>query len=62
MMTEKREGKAAHCCPYCDEEIRAAALPWCQACGLTVIYCPECRKPVPKDNKSCSHCGAEVQG
>ena len=49
-------------CPYCDEEMRAANLPWCQACGITIFYCPKCREPLPRDNKICLHCGAEIKG
>ena len=49
-------------CPYCDEEIMEADLPYCQVCGVTVLYCPKCRKPVPRDKNICPHCGAEIKG
>ena len=49
-------------CPYCDEEIMGAGLSYCQACGVTVFYCPQCRKPVARDKKVCPHCGAEIKG
>ncbi len=51
-----------HICPYCDKEIAEASFPFCQACQTTVFYCPQCRKPVPRDNKTCPHCGAELKG
>ncbi len=50
-------------CPYCEEEMTAVpASPYCQACGITVFYCPECRKSLPRDNEVCPHCGAEIRG
>jgi len=51
-----------YCCPYCDEEIKKTSLPCCQACGIMIFYCPKCRKPLPRDNKICPHCGAEIKG
>ncbi len=52
-----------HCfCPYCDEEIKAADLPWCQACSLTICYCSKCQKPVSADDKVCPNCGADIKG
>ena len=62
-MVEKHKPEKEHCfCPYCDEEIIKMDLPYCQACGVTVFYCPECRKPVSRDNKVCPECGAEIRG
>jgi len=60
MMAEAEEKRKSYCCPYCDEEMKAADFPWCQACGLTI--CPDCRKPIPRDNKVCPHCGTEIKG
>ena len=61
-MTEQKEEKKYLFCPYCDEEIMKADLPYCQACGITIFYCPECREPLPRDNKVCPHCGADIRG
>ncbi len=62
-MGEMRKAeKVRHFCPYCDEEIAEASFPYCQACGITVFYCPKCRKPVSRDNKVCPNCGAKIQG
>ncbi len=49
-------------CPYCDEEIMEADSPFCQACKLTMLFCPKCRKPVPRDSDVCPQCGAEIKG
>ena len=49
-------------CPYCDEEIMSASLPYCQACKINMFYCPQCRKVVPRDKRICPHCGAEIKG
>ena len=62
MMTEEK-GKRKHIfCPYCDQEIMEADFPYCQACQITIFYCPECRKPLPRENRVCPHCGAEIKG
>ena len=61
-MTERKEKEKHLFCPYCDEEIMKSDLPYCKACGVTIFYCPECRKPLLRDNKVCPHCGAGIQG
>jgi len=60
-MTKPNEKKQRFC-PYCDEEIMSADLPYCQVCKVTVFYCPRCRKPLPRENSVCPHCGAEIKG
>ncbi len=49
-------------CPYCDAEMAEADSPLCQSCGVAVFYCPDCRKPLPRENKVCPYCGAEIKG
>ena len=44
-------------CPYCDVEIMAMNQPICQACQVTITYCPHCGHPLPKGEKTCSSCG-----
>jgi predicted amidophosphoribosyltransferase len=61
-MTKRKVKKEQLFCPYCEQEIMEADLPYCQACRVTVFYCPRCRKPVPREKKSCPHCGAEIKG
>ncbi len=61
-MTQQKEKGKHLCCPYCDGEIMRADLPYCQACGVTIFYCPQCRKALPRDKKVCPHCGAEIKG
>ncbi|MEE9610195.1 MAG: zinc ribbon domain-containing protein [Desulfatiglandales bacterium] len=48
-------------CPYCDEEM-AEITSYCQACGVTAFYCPNCRKAVPRDKRVCPYCGTEIKG
>ena len=62
MGTEHKVEKEHRFCPYCDEEIAEASFPYCEACKVTVFNCPTCRKPVPRDNRVCPHCGAEIRG
>ncbi len=59
-MTEQKEKSGQRFCPYCDEEMIGAQLPYCQACKVTIFHCPECHKPLPRDNKVCPHCGARL--
>lgn len=61
MVARKQEKKRLFC-PYCEEEIIETPQPYCQICKVTVFYCPKCRKPVPREKKSCPHCGAEIKG
>ncbi len=61
-MTEQKEEKKHLFCPYCDEEIMETDSPYCQACRVSLFYCPQCRKPVSRDDKLCPHCGAEIKG
>lgn len=57
---EQMATKKQHHCPYCDEEIRQMNLPWCQACGVSIVYCSRCSQPVAKERKTCPHCGATL--
>ncbi len=57
MEAERKTGKEPVCCPYCELAISEASLPFCQACKVKVFFCPECKKPVSRDDKKCPHCG-----
>ncbi len=61
-MTEQKEKKKQLFCPYCDEEIMAGDSPYCKACGVTVFYCPKCRKTLLRENRICPYCGAKIKG
>ncbi len=61
-MANKREPvKQPRYCPYCDAEIAEAAFPYCQACEVEIFYCPECQKPLSRDNEVCPNCGANIR-
>ncbi len=62
MRAKPKTEKERHFCPYCDEEIIQADFSYCQSCGVTMFYCPKCRKPLPRNSKVCPHCGAEIKG
>ncbi len=62
VMPEPKDKEEHPCCPYCDEEIMEADVPYCQACRVALFYCPQCHKPVSLDSKVCPHCGAEIKG
>ena len=61
-MTDQKEEKEHLFCPYCDGEIGGADLPFCQACQITLFFCPKCRQPVARDKKVCPYCGADILG
>ncbi|MFA5317801.1 MAG: Fe-S cluster assembly scaffold protein NifU [Dehalococcoidales bacterium] len=50
----------AHACPFCDGEVMEADLPYCKACGVKVLLCPNCKQPVGKDVSQCPKCGASI--
>ena len=62
MEKEHKYEKAHLYCPYCDDEIAEAQFPYCQACQVEVFFCPECRQPVPREDKKCPNCGAKIKG
>jgi hypothetical protein len=49
-------------CPYCEEEISLAVLPYCQPCGVTLRYCRRCQTAVPKEAEVCPQCGGKLEG
>jgi predicted amidophosphoribosyltransferase len=49
-------------CPYCEQEISELQYPYCQACKVEIFYCPQCRKPVSRENETCPECGAKIKG
>jgi predicted amidophosphoribosyltransferase len=59
---EHKVEREHHFCPYCDEELAEVSFPYCQACVVTIFYCPQCREPLPRDKRVCPHCGAEIKG
>ena len=64
-MKESKESKemVRKClCPYCEEEIILAELPYCQPCGVTLRYCHHCQIAVPREAKVCPECGVKLEG
>ena len=62
MEAEEKAGKKQLFCPYCDGPVDKTMLPYCQVCGIEVFYCPQCQEPVPRENRTCPSCGAEIKG
>jgi hypothetical protein len=57
---KKKTARAGKCaCPFCEEEVEAA-LPFCQTCGVAVLYCLKCETPAPKSAKACPKCGGKL--
>jgi Double zinc ribbon len=61
MEKAKKTTKAAKCaCPFCEQEMEVAALPFCRTCGVTVQYCVKCEMPAPRNAKVCPKCGGKL--
>jgi hypothetical protein len=58
---EKRQksAKEERCiCPYCEEELIVANLPYCQACAIVFRQCVRCQITVlDKEAANCPKCG-----
>jgi len=50
-----------HTCPFCEEDIAEAAFPYCEACQVKLLRCPQCREPIPRTVEKCPHCGADTR-
>jgi membrane protease subunit (stomatin/prohibitin family) len=58
---KKKTTKAAKCaCPFCEEMIEVTALPFCQTCGVAIVYCVTCQTPAPRNAKVCPKCGGKL--
>lgn len=57
---KSKEGKCF--CPYCEEEVRMAAFPYCQPCGVTLRYCSRCQIAVVREAEVCPQCGGKLEG
>ena len=62
MKKEQKAEKKHLFCPYCDEEIAEASWPYCNACQVTIFYCPKCKESLPRDYDVCPRCGANIKG
>jgi len=62
LATSGTETEEKHCyCPYCETEIGEEQFPFCQACKASLVFCPQCGKPLTLETKVCPHCGAKIQ-
>jgi hypothetical protein len=60
---KKKSAEKETCfCPYCEEELVAAKLPFCKVCGVTFYQCPTCHITV-LDRKAtkCPKCGVPLK-
>ena len=58
---EPKEKQKRCFCPYCEEEIVMAALPYCQPCNVTLRYCTRCEIAVEREAEVCPQCGGELE-
>ncbi len=48
-------------CPYCEHETEPTKPPYCQPCGVTLLYCPKCRTAVARESTACPKCGGKLE-
>lgn len=60
---KKKSAKQEKClCPYCEEQLAFAELPFCQVCSVTFYQCPACQVTVlDKKATKCPKCGASLK-
>lgn len=51
----------AHTCPFCEEEIAEAAFPYCEACQVKLLRCPQCQEAIPRNVEKCPYCGTDTR-
>ena len=61
MAGQKETKDKVHTCPFCEEDIAEAAFPYCEACQVKLLRCPQCREPIPRTVEKCPHCGADTR-
>ena len=58
---KEKEKENRRVCPYCEEEIFDAGLPYCKPCGVALLYCTRCNISVEREAKVCPRCGGELE-
>ncbi len=43
------------------DRIAEAAFLYCEACEVSIFYCPKCREAIPRDKQICPRCGANIR-
>jgi hypothetical protein len=61
MKEQKRVEEGKCLCPYCEQEILVASMPFCQACSIVFCQCLECKVTIlDRDATVCPKCGAKL--
>ena len=60
-MTQSEGKKKRNTCPYCDEEMKEVAAPFCKPCEVEFVCCSKCGKMVAKNVRVCPYCGVEIE-
>jgi hypothetical protein len=58
---KKLEKKDEPWCPYCEDDVATARLPFCQPCQVKTFKCPSCGKPAARTKRICPECGAKMK-
>jgi hypothetical protein len=60
--SKEKGGEVKEClCPYCEEELMLAELPFCKSCSVLLRYCKTCKIVVEKGVENCPRCGAPLK-
>ncbi len=62
MKKQKKVEQERCLCPYCDEELVVASMPFCRTCGVVFRHCIRCGVTVlEKDATTCPKCGGQLK-
>lgn len=62
MKNQNKVEKERCLCPYCEEELIVATMPFCRACGVVFRHCVRCGVTVlEKDARICPKCGGQLE-
>ncbi len=62
MKKQKKVEQKRCLCPYCEEELVVAHMPFCRACGVVFSCCVRCGVTVlEKSAVTCPKCGGQLE-
>ena len=60
-MESKSQDSKPCACPYCDEELEAAPMPFCEECGKEIKVCKSCGCALAQVQNVCPSCGVSQE-
>jgi len=60
IVADEAEAAAACSCPSCNHGGEEEGAPYCKPCQIVLRTCPNCKKIITQDAKTCPDCGAKL--